>query len=107
MGHSTIVLVWNAAMLVEVWIAFDPDLDLRPPPGRVEGVGPLGWLATGAFVAGVVLPLGERFGYCDAWPAHALYASHVARTEVFLHEDELSAYPPEVRRHAAASGLGP
>ena len=62
-----------------------------------------GWLLGGL----VLLPLGERWGYCDAWPAHALYASHVARTEVFLHEDELPAYPPEVRRHAMATGPGP
>jgi hypothetical protein len=107
MGHSTIVLVWNAAMLVEVWIAFRPDLAARPGSDRVATVSPLGRLAQGAFLAGILLPLGERWGYCDAWPAHALYASHVGRTEVFLHEDELGAYPPEVRRQVGAAGPGP
>ena len=39
--------------------------------------------------------------------SHALYASHVERTEVFLHEDELGAYPAGVARHARGSGPGP
>jgi hypothetical protein len=106
MGHSTIVLVWNVAMLAEVWIVFDPGLELRPVPDRVATLSGLGWLARGAFLVGVLLPLGERWGYCDAWPAHALYASHVERTEVFLHEAELPAYPPEVRRYTAETGPG-
>jgi hypothetical protein len=121
MGHSTIVLVWNAAMLAEVWIAFGPERALRIPgnPCTVDSgatgseivrsgeISAQGLLARGVFWVGVLLPLGERWGYCDAWPAHALYASHVERTEVFLHEDELGAYPPEVRRHARAFGPGP
>jgi hypothetical protein len=94
-------------MLAEVWIAFGPDLRRRPEAGRVERASAPGWLARGAFLVGVVLPLGERSGYCDAWPAHALYASHVERTDVFLHEDELSTYPPEVVRHVRATGPGP
>src|SRR5436305_1432729 len=40
-------------------------------------------------------------------PPRALYASHVERTEVFLHADELDAYPFEIRRHARATGPGP
>jgi hypothetical protein len=107
MAHTTVVLVWNAAMMAEVWIAFDPGPASRRSSGRFEGVSPPGWLAWVAFVVGVVLPLGERWGYCDAWPAHALYASHVARTEIFLHEDELAAFPEEVRRHARETGSGP
>jgi hypothetical protein len=55
----------------------------------------------------VVLPLGERRGHCDAWPGHALYASHVERTEVFLHEDDVETYPLELRRHLGAAATGP
>src|SRR5262249_30761649 len=36
-----------------------------------------------------------------------LYASHVERTEVLFHEDEVESYPVEVRRHVGASGMGP
>jgi 4-alpha-glucanotransferase len=113
MGHSTIVLIWNAAMLIEVWIAFAPRLALAPPRPRNAGrvalnvLSPVGWVARGLWLVGVILPLGERFGACDAWPAHALYASHVERTEVFLHEDELESYPEAVRRHAGGNALGP
>jgi hypothetical protein len=101
MGHSAIVLVWNLAMLIQVWLAFGPEIGRATAAERVAPryATPLGWLARGAFAAGVVLPLGERSGYCDAWPAHALYASHVERTEVLLHEDELGAYPAAVQRH--------
>jgi hypothetical protein len=105
MGHSPIVLVWNIAMLLEVWIAFGVRRQLAPgdlpQPSSAQG-----WLARGAFLCGVLLPLGERWGYCDAWPAHALYASHVERTEVYLHEDDLDAYPREVLRHLGPPGAG-
>jgi hypothetical protein len=103
LGHSLIVLVWNAAMLAEVWLAFGPD--------RVTEAGALrpSWLAApvkAVFWAGVLLPLGERRGVFDAWPSHALYASHVERVSVQVHESELAAYPDEVRRHVIA-GEGP
>src|SRR5262249_17265587 len=105
--HSAIVLVWNGVTAVQVWVAFGPGVGsdstaLRPERGTIAG-----WLVRGVVFAGIVLPLGERAGYWDAWPAHALYASHVERTDVFLHEDGLEAYPPEVRRHAHSSGAGP
>jgi hypothetical protein len=107
MGHSAIVLVWNAAMAVEVWVAFNPDRAQLQETYAVEPRSASGWLAELALVIGVVLPLGEGFGYCDSWPAHALYASHGERTDIFLHEDDLGAYPPEVRRNVQASGPGP
>jgi hypothetical protein len=111
MGHSTIVLVWNVAMLAEVWVAFGPGRVAAggPDPDRsgTRPVLPLRWLARGVLAVGVILPLGERHGYCDAWPAHALYASHVERTEVFLDEEGLEAYPPAVRRHVTGTGQGP
>ena len=96
LGHSTIVLVWNAAMLAEVWVAFGPD--------RVTAAGPsrLSWLVApvkAVFWAGVLFPMSERWGLFDAWPSHALYASHVERVSVQVHESELAAYPSEVRRH--------
>jgi hypothetical protein len=107
MEHSTIVLVWNAAMMAEVWVVFSPALEGTCDVGRGGRTSAIGWLARAGFLVGVILPLGERSGYCDAWPAHALDASHVERTDVFLHEDELSAYPAEVVRHVRAIDPGP
>jgi hypothetical protein len=107
MGHSTIVLAWNAAMAVEVWLGFGPDLRLCKEVHATVPKASWGWLAEVALAIGVLVPLGEGYGYCDAWPAHALYASHGERTDVYLHEDELEVYPPEVRRNVLASGPGP
>jgi hypothetical protein len=96
--HSPIVLVWNAAMMVELALLFRPGLGLETRiPGRSS------WLGSAVkvvFWAGIVLPLGERWGLLDAWPAHALYASHGERTAVYLREDELAEYPEVIRRHA-------
>jgi hypothetical protein len=109
MNHSTIVQVWNAVTAIEVWIVFRPDLDLasRRAPYRPRWRPASQWMVRAAFLVAMLLPLGERWGYCDAWPGHALYASHVERTEVFLHEDQLASYPAEVQRHARPGGAGP
>jgi hypothetical protein len=104
MNHSTIVQVWNAVTAIEVWIVFGPGLASSREPARVEGTSIAGWAVRGLFLVGVLLPLGEPWGYCDAWPAHALYASHVERTEVFLHEDQIGSYPPVVQRYTDSGG---
>jgi hypothetical protein len=104
MNHSTIVQVWNAVTATEVWIAFGPDLAFTREPSRAVGTTVAGWAVRGLFLIGMLLPLGEPWGSCDAWPAHALYASHVERTEVFLHEDQIASYPPEVQRYARSGG---
>lgn len=107
LGHSPIVLVWNVAMMAEACLLFGPVLATSQqalPDGRET------WFASAVkavFWAALVAPLGERWGLLDAWPAHALYASHVERTAVFLYEDELDAYPSAVRRHVAGAGEGP
>jgi len=107
LGQSAIVLVWNAAVAAEVWIVFGPDLRGRVGPSAT----PLGRLAGSAawvaFGVGVALPMGERWGLCDAWPAHALYASHVGRLAVDLHESALEACPPQIRSHARRVDDGP
>jgi len=101
LGHSPIVLVWNIAMLLEVWAAFGG----RAEPVRKWSMGapgrrPLGVAVVFAFVAGILLPFGERRGVFDAWPSHALYASHVERLHVDLHESSLGDFPAGVRRNA-------
>ena len=103
--HSTIVLVWNAAMMVEVFCIFNPDwppvLRVNQRPGRLF----VERLVQGALVVALVLPVGERWGWIDAWPAHALYASHVGKTEVYLHETEIDDWPEGIRNHLQRTTL--
>jgi hypothetical protein len=98
MGHSAIVLVWNAAVLVE-------DVILFGAPGTVwPGIsGTTVDRAVAALVLiAVLLPLGERSGVWDTWPSFALYASHAERTDVFIDHDELETFPAEVKRHGSS-----
>lgn len=99
LGHSLIVLTWNAAMAAEVWVAFGPELAAGWSPGRGTWAG---LPVKAVFLAGVLLPLGERWGVFDAWPSHALYASHVGRVDVYLHAEELERWPPPVRAYVRA-----
>jgi hypothetical protein len=101
--HGVIVLVWNVAMAVEVWIAFGPEMTSGAKTNR------RGWVSRAVgliFWAGVLLPFGERFGVCDAWPSHALYSSHIERLRVSIHESEQERFPPEVWRHLRPEGEG-
>jgi hypothetical protein len=91
LGHSTILLVWNVAMLCEVWVAFGPRLESCLVAER----GWMSLLVRGLFWAGILLPLGERFGLFDPWPSHALYASHVGRVTVLLEGE----FPEDISRH--------
>ncbi len=105
LDHSPNVLIWNGSMLLEGWILFRPG----PIPGPEVTAGRT-WpekMIVGLFLAALVFPLGERFGLCDPWPAHALYASHCERADVYLHEDDLSGFPEAVRRRLGPPGVDP
>lgn len=151
--HSTIVIVWNVAMMVEATVLFwprrmrtAPGLDdstlldsgrawllpslatarqePRPPGNRNTHLrtalearflrgkwvsarvlsGTFAALVTALFWAAVIAPLGERWGWLDAWPAHALYASHVERTWVELNPEE-DAWPNELAPFTTSRGL--
>lgn len=51
--------------------------------------------------AALILPFAERSGLWDAWPSFALYASHVERVLIDVHESD--RWPPAVRRRVAPS----
>lgn len=79
LGHSTIVLVWNMALVVEEYFLFWPY--------RGRPIGPMIWtpmtkLAGLAIGLLCLLPFGERSGLFDSWPSHALYASHCERSRI-------------------------
>ncbi len=88
LGHSWGVLLWNACLLVEVPILFWPD----PEPAQSlpdEKVTPRCWFAYLVVAGALILPLSERWGWADAWPSHAVYSSHLAKAEVYIHESNL------------------
>ena len=80
LGHSTIVLVWNVALVVEEAFSFWPVrslLEWGPDPwSRRE------WLVAVPLGMVLALPLGESSGRFDSWPSHALHASHCERVLV-------------------------
>ena len=89
LDHSTIVLVWNGAILLENWVLFGPARDDR----RAQ---PAAGLAAGLIVVALVGL--ERWGWVDSWPAHALYASHAERSALRWPEAEAAALPVSIRR---------
>jgi len=103
LGHSTIVLVWNLALIIEDVLIFGQSK--IPDDGKGDSWlgGPARWI----FQVVMILPIFERFGYCDAWPAHALYASHAERSDIFLAEEDLDHDPLSIHRHLAPPGLTP
>ena len=100
LGHSPIVLIWNGSLIAGDLILFGRS---TLPTGFDEPK--LGRFASGVFWAAMILPIGERVGLCDAWPGHALYASHVERADVFVHEDDLDRFPDAVRRRLGPAGV--
>jgi hypothetical protein len=102
LDHSTIVLIWNVALAVEVMVLF---WSVESPRPKIRAGG-MGLLVRALFEVLMVLPAGERLGWCDAWPAHALYASHAERSDIFIHEDESDRYPAEINRWLGPTGVG-
>ncbi len=97
LGHSTLVLCWNMAMMVEVQLVFGPQQPETPPMSGVRlrsipGISIL-WALS-------LLPFGERSEWFDVWPSHALYASHVGRVVVFVKASELAGLPQKAIRHS-------
>ena len=105
LDHSTIVVVWNASLVVEGLILF-----AGTGPGRVVSpMGPmprLGIPVAAVFVLAATLPLLERRGGWDSWPSFALYASHAERVYVYLHDDAMGEVPEPIRRHLRPGPIG-
>lgn len=103
--HSAIVLVWNALLVVEDILLFGW------PAGEQVGREGNEWRWAGltrvVFAVALLMPFGERWGLWDAWPSFALYASHVERTDVLVHADDLGILPEAIRRHVRQVGAGP
>lgn len=103
LNHSAIVLVWNAALASQNWVCFaKTHFSERTLAGTWYR-----WPMYAIVTIGMILPFGERSGIYDAWPAHALYASHVERVSVLLHESERERWQGAIGRHVQGDGEGP
>lgn len=106
LGHSTIVLLWNAGLIVENVVLFGsgpPRWSSLWKPGRRWATAPV----VALFGAAVTLPLGERWEVWDTWPSFALYASHAERTFIEIHKDDVAFYPPSIRDQIAPGSDSP
>ena len=99
LGHSLIVLIWNAAQIAENLCLFVP----TEIPEDLEASPRFSLISRGIFWFAMALPISERWGFADAWPAHALYASHAERSDVFVHEDDVEKFPEAIRRRLGAA----
>jgi hypothetical protein len=89
LAQSAIVLIWNGSLIVEDLLLFWPRTKRVPWRWRSdEGL----WMPATSLLSilALVLPLGERWGLLDSWPAFALYASHAERMELLIHKEEVA-----------------
>lgn len=96
LDHSTGVLVWNAALLVQAYL-----LMVRPgwqvaATSDHSKTSPVAWFVVGLMGVAMIAPLGERSGYWDHWLSWSLYSPHTSRVEVEIHVSALQNLPAEV-----------
>ncbi len=105
LGHSTIVLIWNASLIVEDLLLFGPRrLDLSGDDARRSNLSWIEWPVKVVFLMAAVMPLFERRGLWDTWPSFALYASHGERVDIYLADWEGVRLPDSVRAHLGPVG---
>ncbi len=102
LGHQPGVLVWNAAMIMQLALLFmrprmaprvrEPVPDQDSPPGRV--LPP--WVGLAVIGLALGMPLVERTGYWDHWTSWALYSPHNSRVSVQIHASATERLEPVI-----------
>ena len=100
-GHQPGVLIWNLFFLVQNWCLFRPPSQTSSQtPTETISVAQIPQLTRPnrlAFLivcAAVIWPAFESAGYCDHWPAWAVYAARPERVSLSIHATELAKIPP-------------
>jgi hypothetical protein len=98
-GHKPGVLVWNSFFIVQNWLLFrDRELNQftnSTIDAESKTVGRMARFRIGNQLARLFLaicllwPAVESMGWCDHWPAWAVYASRPERVTVLVHTDEI------------------
>lgn len=102
LNHHWGVLLWNAFFICqayvlfagpESWVAAYQRID-RPIPAVKFGE----WIARIVVSLAISLPVGERLGWFDHWPAWALYAPHSSRVNVEVARTAVPLLPSKLRK---------
>ncbi|MBX7165073.1 MAG: hypothetical protein K1X74_01870 [Pirellulales bacterium] len=108
LDHRPGVLLWNLSFATQGLILYWPGrkpietepLDaLQPATARARLRGYAAELVT---LGAILWPLGDRWGWCDNWPAWGLYATRAERVTVLVHEDDRARLPAGCREFLAA-----
>ena len=100
--HQPGVLIWNLFFLMQNGMLFLRTSSLQPfqPANSIRSLTQIGnRLARLSAITAVLWPSLESFGYCDHWPAWAVYAAKPERVTVIVHSDELLQLPENLRQY--------
>jgi len=98
--HEWSVLIWNLFFIVQNLIVFGPWAFLPCP--ATPALMPLRFWTpqralTSATAVAVMYPALELMGYCDHWPAWAVYSSRPAIVKVYLEETAAENLPARLK----------
>ena len=100
--HQPGVLIWNFFFLIQNGILF-LRTSASPPFSPSHSIGsPISIgnrLASLVIISAMIWPSLESFGFCDHWPACAVYAAKPERVTVLVHSDELSKLSEKLRQY--------
>ncbi len=106
-NHRAGVLVWNLFFLVQNGTLFRRKIvETRPIESTIDTTQrkPIEWgnsIAQIIVLAALVWPVSESFGFCDHWPAWAVYAAKPERVNVLIHQEELEKIPTHLKQYLA------
>ena len=110
MIHSFIIFVQNFIIQNVILFVVERRSDARsdqPSNDALVGTSPCGWASNGTprfrilvvLVAGILFPGVRAVGYCDTWPAWAVYASSPARILVQVRDGNIERLPKTMQRY--------
>lgn len=118
LNHRAGVLLWNGFFLAQNFMLLvavrrtdrSDDSLTGETPAVVQTPGPVECLAryrvaSLVVVGATVFPAFRTVGYCDTWPAWAVYASSPARVLVQVRDDSVSALPQPLQRYIESQGI--
>lgn len=98
-GHQPGVLIWNLFFLVQNGVLFRVSSQAPTETISVAQIPQLTRPNRLAFLivsAAIIWPAFESAGYCDHWPAWAVYAARPERVSLSIHATELAKLPPSL-----------